>query len=80
MPEPDVSELLRGITPNDIQLDPQGRVVVSNPAIAEQLKAAGQLSAARAKGDTNFICCGNKSCLAAEELGSLVERFVGGPG
>jgi len=71
-------DVLGRLRPEDLALDPSGRVVVANAEVAEQLKAVGGLTETALRNDTNIICCGNKSCAAANELGALVERMAGG--
>jgi len=80
MSEPDIAGALSGLRPDDLRIDEQGRVVITAPSVVEQLKNAGlsrdQLEALR--NDTNIICCGNSRCGRASDLGSVVERLVGG--
>jgi len=78
--EPNLSEALANVRPDDLRIDEQGRVVITAPTVVDQLKAAAKLApdVDVARNDTNIICCGNTTCGRASELGSLVERFVGG--
>jgi hypothetical protein len=73
----EIAELLGRLSEKDLRLDRFGRVVIANPEIERDLKAAASLDFTGEELAGNGICCGNGSC-ASPELVSLFQRVVGG--
>lgn len=75
MARSNMTEVLKNLSTTDMQVDAEGRVVITNEELAAQLKEAGNLSPSPdALKDTNIICCGNEKC--GGELSSLLDNVV----
>lgn len=75
----ELRDALSELRPDDIRVDAFGRVIITAPSVNDKLKGIGNLRPDElAKGDTNWICCGNGSCPKAEDLGSILGRFAVG--
>lgn len=73
----ELNEVLAGLRPDDVRVDPFGRVVIVSPSIVDKIKASGAIGADElARSDTNIICCGNSKCGGALDLGSIMERVT----
>ncbi len=82
---PDLSEILRQLTPGDLQVDAQGRIVINNPNVVTQIKdAAAALKPSQGLSPVGFLdnkCGTNTRCAGSilEDLGEIT-RLQGGGG
>jgi len=74
MADQDLKNLLASLKTEDVSVAPDGRVVISNPDIAEKIKGTGIVKPGDLAKDTNIICCGNDNC--GGKLDSLIDQMV----
>ncbi|HHJ14954.1 MAG TPA: hypothetical protein ENJ79_11400 [Gammaproteobacteria bacterium] len=68
-----IKDALAKLSANDFQVDAAGRVIISNPELAQLIKP-GLPGDLEARSDTNIICCGNGSC--ASKTDSLLDQVI----
>jgi hypothetical protein len=72
----DFRKALAQLSLNDIELDDDGRLIISNADLAREIADAAKLSPARMSADTNYGCCENLAVCGKAKADSLEGRMV----